>query len=154
MKEGGATVKKLFSVFLFCCLALWGCAPQKDTSATCYVRLIYVQGTHEGQPITRQYMHPRKLDTILFYLRTLEDQALAKTDPERIVGDRYRITVVFSDGSKKIYYQQADRFLSRDARPWRQVDREKARLFYPLLKSLPPDQIPYIDMFQASEKPA
>lgn len=144
-------MKKIIILIFLCCFVLWGCAPQKDPSAMRYVRLIGVQGTHEGQPLSRLYIHPRKMETILYYLRTLEDHELAKTDPERLAGDSYRIYVVFSDGSKSIYYQHSDRFLSRNARPWRQINQANAKLFYPLLMSLPQDQIPYIDIWEAAE---
>ena len=146
-------MKKFFIVFLLCCFGLWGCAPQTDPSPQRYVRLIGVEGTHEGQPLTRLYAHPRKMEAILYYLRTLEDRELAKTDPERYTGDRYRIYVVYSDGTKSVYYQHSDRFLSRNARPWRQVDPTKAKKFYPLLMSLPQDPIPYIDIWGASAPP-
>ncbi len=86
------------------------------------------------------YTQPQKMETILYYLRSLEDLGSADTDPERIMGDRFKITVIYSDGSRRLYRQQADRFLSRDDRPWRTVDPQKAALLYPLLVSMPPDQ--------------
>lgn len=128
-----------FSVMLLFCFVLSGCqasAPQTPRLVT----RIHISGVHQDAPVEVNYTQPQKMETVLYYLRSLEDLGKADTDPERIIGDRFKITVFYSDGSCQIYRQQADRFLSRNDRPWQLVDPRKAALLYPLLTSIPPDQ--------------
>lgn len=134
---------KFFKIFILilCCLGLWGCTDRTPEASPLLVSQVHVLARHQGDTAVFQYTHPKKMETILYYLRTLEDQGLAKTDPERIMGDSYRIYLTFSDGSRRVYYQQADRFLSKNAHPWHRINSTKASLLYPLLKSMPSDQI-------------
>lgn len=128
---------KILCLLLFC-FTLCGCqsnGPQVPRLVT----QIQIVGVHQNIPVEVIYTNPQKMETILYYLRSLEDLGRADTDPERIMGDRFKITVSFTDGSKSVYRQQADRFLSRDGRPWQAVDPQKARMLYPLMAALPAD---------------
>lgn len=121
---------KLFCVLL-CCLFL--CACQKATSAP---RLVTKVTVTDNSGTVRDYADPRKVETILYYLRSLEPLGKPKTDPERIMGESYRIDVVYSDGSKSIYRQRANRFLSRDSHPWQTINHRKAAVLRPLLDGM------------------
>lgn len=122
------------------CFALCGCqkdVPQKPRLVTG----VHISGIHQDAPVDVFYSQPEKMETILYYLRTLEDLGKPDTDPERIKGDRFKISLQYSDGSHQLYRQQADRFLSRNDHPWYKVDPRKASLLYPLLQSMAADQV-------------
>lgn len=127
-----------FSILFLCVIFLWGCQPKKPQSPR-LVTMIRVSGVHQDIPLDVIYTQPQKMETLLYYLRSLEELGQAETDPERIMGDRFQITVSYSDGTRQIYRQRADRFLSRNDRPWKNVDPQKASLLYPLLMSMPAD---------------
>lgn len=120
-----------FSTVLLCCLFL--CACQKTPSAP---RLVTQVTVTDGNGQSRDFTDPRKVETILYYLRSLAPLGKPKTDPERIMGENYRIDVAYSDGSKSIYRQRANRFLSRDSHPWQTVDSRKASILRPLLEGM------------------
>ena len=129
------------SLVLLCCIVLSGCGRHTSVESTVprLVTAVNVAGQREETALERHYTEPMKMESVLYYLRTLEDLGTPKTDPERIIGDSYKITVQFSDGGYRIYRQQANRFLSQNNHPWYQVDQRKAELLYPLLKSMPSD---------------
>lgn len=128
-----------FASILMLSVSLWGCG-KKQPNPPKLVSGIYITGTHQDAPVSCFYAEPRKMETILYYLRSLEDLGKPKLDPERIMGDYFKITVFYSDGSQKVYRQQADRFLSRNDRPWQKVDARRASMLYPLMKAMPTDQ--------------
>ena len=129
--------RKFFSIVVFT-LLLSGCNG-KPPQAPNLVTGIHVAGVHQDAPLEIFYSDPRKMEAILYYLRSLEDLGAPDTDPERIMGDRFKITVSFTDGSQNIYRQQADRFLSYNSHPWQKVDPRKAGLLYPLLCGMEAD---------------
>ena len=83
--------------------------------------------------MTRHYTQPAKVTAILNYLRLLKTQGAADTDPEQLTGDRFEITLYYSDGQQRIYRQQSNRYLSKNARAWEKVDPQQAQLLYPML---------------------
>ena len=130
---------KLLLLFLGC-LWLCGCKSKPvQPTAPVLVTQVDIHAQHQGQMASYHYLDARKMEAVLYYLRTLENLGPAKTDPERIIGDSYRIDVIFSDGSRRIYRQQANRFLSRNSRPWHRINAGRAALLYPLLESMPSD---------------
>ena len=126
-------------ILLILGLLLTGCQPKAPEKPR-LVHEILITGVHQDAPLEIFYSDPRKMEAILYYLRSLEDLGRPDTDPERIMGDRFKITVSFTDGSQNVYRQQADQFLSRNSHPWRIIDSNKAKLLYPLLAGMPPDQ--------------
>lgn len=138
-------MKKIISVL--CCLvialSLSGCVRKhtlKDPES--YLKLVVrvdVVGRLKNEHIYKTYVHQQKMEAILNYLRLLKPRGPADVDPELYVGDSYTITVHYSDGHKQIYRQHADRFLSTDANPWRNIDPEFALYLYPLLNAMPND---------------
>ncbi len=129
---------KKILIFVLLCFFLGGCQkapPEKPRLVT----QVSISGTVQNAPFQAVYTKPEKMETVLYYLRGLNPRGKADTDPERIMGDRFKITVSLSDGSCQIYRQQADRFLSLDSRPWQRIDPKKGALLRPLLQSMPPD---------------
>lgn len=85
------------------------------------------------------YTQPQKMISVLNYVRLLEYRGKVDTDPEKIIGDSYKITVQLSDGRSHVYYQHAERYLSRDHHPWELIDPEQAQRLYPMLQEMPSD---------------
>lgn len=85
--------------------------------------------------VQRSFRQSTHMEAVLNYLRLLEYDGMPHTDPEQLQGDTYRITVHLADGNRHIYHLHADRYLSRDFRPWVKV--ESRRSFAALLQSLP-----------------
>jgi len=134
--------QKLFLMTFFLCI-LSGCgrtSAAENAPALCrVVDRIDISSYHEGTLEQFSYSTPQKMETILFYLRQLDYQGKAHTDPERICGDSYHITVMSSDGTVRNYRQRANRYLSRDHHPWECIDPNRAEILYSLLQSMPSD---------------
>lgn len=103
------------------------------------VTQVQVTCAHEGKTIERCYTGQRKIAPILNYFRMLENQGKTHIDPERILGDVYRIRISLSNGIEHVYWQRADRYLSRDRHAWHLVDREQAKQLYAILQEMPSD---------------
>lgn len=135
--------RTVFALFLCAAVFLTGCVRRhtlKDTDS--YLRLVVrvdVAGQKEDERLDLTYTHQEKMEAILNYLRLIRQQGPASGDPEQFSGEFYTITLHFSDGHKQIYRQHANRFLSTDAKPWRNIDPEHAEFLYPLLKAMPSD---------------
>lgn len=137
-------VKRMIVLFTLCALCfLPGCTRRhtlKDTDA--YLRLVVrvdVTGQREGEVLEKTYIHQEKTEAILNYLRLIKQRGPASVDPEQFSGDSYTITLHFSDGHKQVYRQHANRFLSTDSQPWRNIESEHAEYLYPLLQAMPSD---------------
>lgn len=93
-----------------------------------------------GQILHRHYTRPEKMETILKYLRLQEDLGPAEADPEHYAGERIRINITLTDGTRRVYYQCAGKFLSRQLRPWQQIDPGRAAEFSQKLTRMPTDK--------------
>lgn len=89
--------------------------------------------------MTRQYSQPHKIQPVLQYMRLLKREGHADTDPEMLIGDRFDITLYYSDGQRKIYRQRSNRYLSRNCAPWEKIDQDQAQRLYPMLQAMPSD---------------
>lgn len=138
-------MKKLqkFSLFLFILsMLLSGSASarlQRKASSPYMVTQVRVVCRHKKNTMTRCYTQPHKMESVLNYLRLLKNRGDADTDPERLLGDRFEITLYYSDGRHRIYRQRANRYLSKDSHPWEKIDPDQAQLLYPMLQSMPSD---------------
>lgn len=103
------------------------------------VMQIDVTCTRQEQTLQRYYTDQEKMSAILNYLRLAKDQGPAETDPERILGDAFKIVLHYSDGSRKVYYQRADRYLSREQQRWGKIDPEFGMLLYPVVEYMESD---------------
>ncbi len=101
-----------------------------------YISQIQVICHRGSTTISRAYIQPHKMEEILNYLRILDCNGNADTDPERIVGDSFVITLYDSSGQRQIYRQRANRFLSKNSHPWETIDTEQAKRLYPLILSM------------------
>ena len=130
------TVPKLSLIFC-CCLLLSGCKASEKP-----LQLVTKVSVTDQTGLTRHYTQPQQMETLLYYLRSLGAQGRPNTDPERILGEHYLIRLEYSDGQTSIYRQRANRFLSRDSRPWQIISPKRAALLKPLLQSM--DQAPAV----------
>ena len=118
-----------------------GCSQIHTQTAPSFVARIDVICHRENVTTLRHYTTQEKIEPVLICLRLLNPRGKADVDPERLIGDTYRIVLYRSDGSRCVYHLQADRYLSRDHRPWERVNEKQAQKFYPLLMKMPSDQI-------------
>ena len=125
---------KITTIFALC-FSLSACANQTSQQPK-LVSAIYISGIHQDAPLSCFYSEPKKMETILYYLRSLDPMGRPKTDPERIMGESYRIHIEYADGGQSIYRQHANRFLSKDAHPWQTIDPKKAAILRPLLEGI------------------
>ena len=89
--------------------------------------------------IHRQYMQPHKISAVLNYLRLLDCKGKADTDPEQLTGDSFEIVLYDICGQRSIYRQRANRFFSKNSKPWLQVSPVQASRLYSLLQAIPSD---------------
>ena len=114
--------------------------PQKAAPAPSNLVVQITATTYtEDLTLVRRYTDPKKIETILYYLRSLHPREIPETDPERYLGAHYKLTLEFSDGGKNIYRQYTHRWLSKNSRPWQRIDPEKGELLAALLDVLPGD---------------
>ena len=94
---------------------------------------------HDGEHLTRHYTHPRKIQPVLHYMRLLKQEGAADTDPEQLIGDRFDITLYYSDGQNRIYRQRSNRYLSKNSQPWEKINTKQAQFLYPILQAMSSD---------------
>ena len=137
-------IKRIILPLVLCALFfLPGCTRRHTLNdADSYLRIVVrvdvVDNTGNNMP-QKTYTHQEKMEAILNYLRLIKQRGPADSDPEQFVGESYTITLHLSDGSKQVYRQHANRFLSKDSQPWRNIDPEHAGYLYPLLLAMPSD---------------
>lgn len=94
------------------------------------------------------YTQPEKMEWILNHLRQRKNLGTAQTDPERLLGDAYRIDICLSDGTHHVYYQRADRYFSRQGHAWQKTDPDQAaalRAFLQKISSDAAEQTAYVE---------
>lgn len=92
-----------------------------------------------GERLTRHYTQPNKIQPVLHYMRLLKREGAADTDPEQLIGDRFDITLYYSDGQNRIYRQRSNRYLSKNSQPWEKINTKQAQFLYPILQAMPSD---------------
>ncbi len=136
--------RKIWYAVVLSILILTGCAgnrrPQGESTAPRVVTSIDITGTVGEQDLQIHYTSQEKMDVILNYLRILRQRGQAYTDPEKLPGDSYQITVHLSDGNRRVYRQHANRFLAKDDAPWYHVRQEHAEYLGLILQAMPSDQ--------------
>lgn len=103
------------------------------------VREVHVHCRRGPLTIERTYTRDENIQAVMQYLRKLEPTCRATCDPERLLGDVYEIVLERADGSRSIYRQRADRFLSENAGPWRKISVPKDPVLYDILRKTPSD---------------
>lgn len=103
------------------------------------VRVTYKNGTLENH---RQFFQEENIHNILAYLRYIDPYGTPKEDPEQVSGRIFDIYVVYSDGSKRLYQQRADRYMRINGGPWKMIDPQKALALSGLFGMMPSDPVP------------
>ena len=132
---------KLAAFFLFFPVLCFLSSDQvsREASPCTLVMQVDITCRYPQATIRRTYTQPKKMASILNYLRLLQYRGKPETDPETLSADTYSITLHYSDGSRRVYRQCAYRYLSKNYRPWEKIDASHAQLIYPLLQLLPDD---------------
>lgn len=93
----------------------------------------------ENTTITRSYVQPHKIEAVLNYLRLLKCSGKADCNPEQLAGNSFTIILQDAAGQRSIYRQQANRFISKNSKPWKKISPAQANRLYPLILALPAD---------------
>ena len=132
----------LFLLFLSgCCHILW----EKDAATyriVTQVNVTYRNGALETQ---RQFFEEANIRQILGYLRIADPYGKPREDPEQAQGRHFDITLVYSDGSQRLYQQRADRYMRIDGGPWKEIDPQRALILSGLLGMMSGDPAPVND---------
>lgn len=131
--------KKGKLTIILLCVFLAGCKKPAPSLENRIVTEVRVQLQEQQQSRQWTLRDPQKMEVVLFYLRSLDRQAPAPSDPERFGGRQFSIELTYTDGTKCQIFQRADRFLSRDLGQWQTIDQKKGAFLYPLLKNLNSD---------------
>ena len=123
-------MKKLALVLCVCMLVmLCGCHRAEPISTTppgrvvVQIRVLYQNGNLQTY---REYSSTEKMRAILNYLRWIDPYGTPKEDPEAVEGSLFRIEMVFSDDSRKVYLQKADRYMLVEGHGWKYIDPQNA----------------------------
>ena len=133
----------LFLVAVGLLLMLSGCSrdvrPDPSKPAMRFVSQIDVTYRNEKWAFRWIYTDQNKMEAVLLYLRTLTPLGQVAIDPQRVEREHYEIVLHYSDGGTMVYYQHADRYLSKGYTPFEQVDPKQARKLPLLLEQMPSD---------------
>lgn len=117
-----------------------GCKPAPaESTAYRVVSQIHVQYQNSGLHQRWHFNSDEKMEAVLTYLRILDPYGTPQEDPETVAGSDIFITLVFSDGSNKIYHQRSDRYLRIGDGLWKCIDPETALQLSALLGVLTSD---------------
>lgn len=131
--------RKIFVLLFLLPLLLTGTVSAKGSDLNMITQVHIV--CHRGNiSINRQYVQPHKIEAVLNYLRLLNTSGKTDTDPEQLTGDSFEIILYDARGQRSIYRQQANRFFSKNSKPWVRIRPEQASLFYNLIASMPTDK--------------
>lgn len=128
-------------LFLIAILSFFfsGCQTRRAPTPVRLVTQVDVRYRHGQETLLRQYTAPEKMSCVLNYIRLLKGGGSPESDPEQTQGDVCKITLHLSDGSRRVYHQRAERYLSRDLTPWEKIDPELGKRLLPILESLESD---------------
>ena len=118
-------VKKWKIFLLLPLFLLTGCQKAEPAKPKVVQAIRVVCGAEE-----KIYTREDKMRRILYCLRQMELSGYPSCDPERQIGEEVRVVLEFSDGSREIWYQRCDRFLSPGLRRWQNLRKEEPSLRY------------------------
>lgn len=139
------TFRKFFILLLPLFLLLCGCcrifrSPDSvPYRVVTQVQIRYQNGKVQSQ---RQFFREENIRNILAYLRYIDPYGTPKEDPELATGRMYDIYVIYSDGSRRLYQQRADRYLRINGGTWKMIDSQKALALSGLLSMMIGDSAP------------
>lgn len=142
----GCNRRKQIMVILFFFLTLTaGCRSQQSeaTAPEAYRVVTQIEIVYHHKPIVSEgtFSDPEKMQQILLYLRQISPYGTPAEDPEQAEGSDFYITLHYSDRSKKVYHQRADRFLRINNGPWKRIDPKKAMKLSEILATMDSDTI-------------
>lgn len=137
-------ISKTIFTLLLCLLLLplGGCSRHSTGDSPAPLRIVteidinFVDGPLHCR---RHYNQDAKMSQVLAYLRQIDPYGKPEEDPALADGSLFQISLTYSDGSKKVYEQKADRYLRLDDGPWETIDPSKAEALGQLLGTLPSD---------------
>lgn len=127
------------SILLFLLPVLLAGTVSAEGNALNIITQVQITCRKENTAITRRYVQPHKISAVLNYLRLLKSGGSANNDPEQLTGSSYEIVLQDAAGRRSIYRQRANRFLSKNAKPWERVSQEQASRLYYLIQAMPSD---------------
>ena len=139
---------KCFKVLLLICsLGLFcsvfsGCiqfVPQTEEKPIRVVTQIDITFDNGAIHAQRHYQDAQKVRQILNYLRLIDPYGRPTVDPELVYGSQFYIELSYSDGSKKVYRQKADRYMQIDGGEWKTINPNRAEELSLLLGQLVSD---------------
>ena len=93
-----------------------------------------------GQPQTRIYQQPKKINSVLNFLRTTRPRGKADPDAFAAGSHSYHITLHYCDGTQSDYGLQEYRYFYGSNGLWQKVSPSHAQMLYLLIHLLPSDQ--------------
>ena len=118
-----------------CCRILWEKDPAPYRIVT-QVRIVY---QNEALQTQRDFCREESIRHILDYLRYVDPYGIPREDPEQVQGRIYYITVIYSDGSERLYEQRADQYMRVDGGKWKRIDPQRALYLSGLFSMMPGD---------------
>ena len=124
------------------CGLLCGCHPSEPAGTEApgrvvvQIRVAYENG---GLKTYREYSSTEKMRAILNYLRWIDPYGTPKEDPDAVEGSLFRIEMVFSDDSRKVYLQKADRYMLVEGQNWKYIDPQNAMTLGDMLGKMESD---------------
>ena len=121
---------------------LTGCNQEQpvETAPLCrFVTRADITCYHGGQTVYKQYTQDRKIESVLYYLRLLQDKGELGQLPRDAEGVDYEIRLFFSDGTVRSYRQKGIAFISQNQGPWRILKPRQGRKLLTLFRLLSSD---------------
>lgn len=135
-------LRLVFASILVCSL-FGGCMHFISKTEPSPVRVVtHIDITYENGAIRtqRHYQDSGKMSQVLNYLRLIDPYGRPAVDPEFVAGSQFHIELAFSDGSRKIYRQKADRYMQIDGGDWQTINPARAEELSLLLGQMESDE--------------
>ena len=136
--------RKIFVWMLSLILLLAGCHRiWEKRSTTAYRVITEVHVVYKNGPVEthRHFYQEGSIRVILEYLRHIDPYGIPRENPETAAGRDYHITLVYSDGSQRVYHQRADQYMRIDGGDWKRIDGQKALYLSGLLVMMPSEEV-------------
>lgn len=134
--------KKICICILPLAMLLSGCCGilgQKNSAPYRIVHCVRIVYRHESLESSREFYREENIRQILDYLRYIDPYGIPREDPETVFGRIFLITLIYTDGSERVYEQRADQYLRVDSGQWKRIDPQKALYLSGLLSMMTGD---------------
>ena len=136
-------MKRYARYFLFLCVLFlfflipFGSGPAKARNRYVVQAEVLLQKGEYRQ--VWSYRQPKKINSILNFLRTTDPRGRVYAAKPLTDSHHYRITLHYSDSSRRVYYLQDYQYFNKNTDIWQRISFSHAQLLYPLLQLLPTD---------------